>query len=340
MDAKTATFTAIAIRTQGMADLPKRLRQYSKSSVYRALDILKEDDLVEVRGGLVSVATNSRAQRLKGIHVLAVTHGIDPERLLRDSYLQVWKAIEDTVTLEELVEETSLSYSMVRKIVKFFRRAGLVTEVRLKPLEVEKSGEHPVNQALEKLIKRPGETVELPYPGRLTSIKLAGTPTATESLLHDELEEGVSIGGQDWSWSYGGGKESIDVATILEELGREEVFLDQLKTIDGVQEFCLHMLTFWELDYGRLLELSKEQDYVNQVGCWLNLVQRFAPDLVKEGVVEEFLEDKSGKMRVFPEGVKALEGEPRPEWVKEYEDKWNVELRFSIAALAQEARNI
>lgn len=339
MDAKTATFTAIAIRTQRSSDLPKKLRQYSKSSVYRALNVLKKEDLVEIKRGLVSVASNSRAQRLKRIHVLAVAHGIDPERLLRDSYLQVWGAIEDTITLEGLVEETSLSYSMVRKIVKFFRRAGLVTEVRLNPLEVEKSGEHPVNQALETYLK-PEESVELPYPGRLPSVRLAGSPTTTESLLYDELEKGVSVGGQDWSWSYGGGRESIDVATILEKLGREEIFLDQLKTIDGVQEFCLHMLAIWDLDYDRLLELSKKQDYVNQVGCWLDLVQRFAPDLIKADVVEEFFENKSGKTRGFPEGVKTPEGELRPEWVKEYEEKWNVELRFSIAALAQEARNL
>jgi len=171
-------------------------------------------------------------------------------------------------------------------------------------------------------------------------IKLAGTPTVTEVLLHDELERGVSLGGRGWSWSYGRGEESIEVASILEKLGREDIFLEQLKTLGGAQEFCLHMLAAWDLNYDRLLELSREKGLVNQVGCWLDLVRRFAPNIIKGDVVKKFLQHRSGRLQIFPREGKARAGEPRPGWVGEYEKKWNVDLRLSVAAIAQEARGL
>lgn len=339
MDAETATFTAIALRSQKRADLPKKLGGYSKSSVYRALNLLEEKDLVETDGKIVTVATNSEAQRLGRIHILAITHGIDPGRLLRESHLEVWRAIEGSVTLKELVEETGFSYPTVREIVNFFRTSDLVDENRLKPLEVEKN-DHPLNRALRLHLEGPTPPLELPYPGRFPSKRLAGIPETTESLLYDELEKGISLGQGDWSWSYGAGEESIDIASVLRDLGREEVFLDQLKTVDGAQEFCLHMLVAWELDFDRVLELSKEQDFVNQVGCWLDLVRKFAPDLVGENVVEKFLRNRSEKVRSFPETGRAMDEELGLEWIERYEDRWNVRLRFSIAAFVQEVRNL
>lgn len=339
MDAETAAFTAIALQGQERADLPKKLRGYSKSSIYRALNLLEEKNLVETNGKIVTVATNSEAQRLRRIHILAITHGIDPGRLLRESYLEVWGAIGGPVTLKELMEKTGFSYPTVREIVNFFRRSDLVDENRLKPLEVEKNS-HPLNQALHSHLEEPIPPVELPYPGRLPSRRLAGTPETTESLLYDELERGISLGEKDWSWSYGTGEESIDIASVLQNLSQEEVFLDQLKTADGAQEFCLHMLVAWELDFDRLLDLSKKQDSVNQVGCWLDLVRRFAPDLVEKNTVEKFFQNRSEKARSFPETARAVGRELELEWVEQYEDRWNLRLRFSIAAFAQEVKNL
>ncbi|MEA1905146.1 MAG: hypothetical protein U9M97_04625, partial [Candidatus Hadarchaeota archaeon] len=301
---------------------------------------LRKENLVEVVNGLATVASNSRTQQLRRIHILAMAHGIDPERLLQNSSLNVWRNIGESATLSGLAEKTGLSYPMVRKIVNLFRSAELVSETRLKPLKVEKAREHPVSQVLESYLKEPTPPVELPYPGRLPSRRLAGTPTTTGILLHDELEKGISLGGRGWSWSYGAGDESIDVTSILENLGREDIFLEQLKTLNGAQEFCLHMLAAWDLDHDRLLELSKKEDFVNQVGCWLDLARRFAPDLVKYDVVEKFLQHRSGRLRTFPEGVKTRTREPKPKWVRGYEKKWNVSLRLSVAALAQEARNL
>lgn len=339
MDAETATFTAIALRSQKRSDLPKKLRGYSKSSIYRALNLLEEKDLVEVKNKIVTVASDSRAQRLRRIHILAVTHGIDPERLLRESYLEIWKAIEESISLADLVERTGFSYPTVREVVNFFRRSNLVIENRLKPLEVEKN-DHPLNRELRLYMEEPTPPVEIPYPGRLPSRRLAGTPETAESLLYDELERGISLGERDWSWSYGTGEESIDIAPVLKNLGQEEVFLDQLKTINGVQEFCLHMLVAWDLDFDKLLDLSKKQDFVNQTGCWLDLVRRFAPGLVEKSIVEKFSLNRVEKVQDFPRIGEAMERELELEWVEEYEEKWNVRLRFSIAAFVQEVKNL
>lgn len=339
MDAKTATFIAIVLGSRKKADLPKKLRGYSKSSVYRALNLLEKEGLVETSGKIVWLPVNSRVRRLKRIHILAMTHGIDPEHLLRKSHLEVWKAIEGSVTLKEVMRKTDLSYPAVRNIVNFFRRSGLVDETQLKPLEVKKTS-HPVNRVLRLHLEGPTIPVEIPYPGRLPSKRMVGTPEAIKSLLYDELERGISIGGSGWSWSYGTGKGSIDVASILQNPGYEEVFLDQLETVSGAQEFCLHMLVAWDLDFDRLLDLSKKQDFVNSVGCWLDLIRRFAPNLVEEEVVEKFFENRSEKVRSFPDTAKATERALELEWVKGYEDRWNVRLRFSIAAFVQEVKNL
>lgn len=339
MDAETATFTAIALRSQRKSNLPKELRGYSKSSIYRALSLLEKENLVKTTGKVVAVATNSKAQRLRRIHILAITHGIDPERLLKESYLDVWKAIEGPVTLKDLIEKTGFSYPTVREIVNFFRHSNLVDESRLKPLEVEKNN-HPLNQALRLHLEEPTPPVELPYPGRLPSKRLVGTPETTESLLYDELERGISLGENGWSWSYGTDEEGIDIASVLQNLSQEEVFLDQLKTVNGAQEFCLHMLVAWELDFDKLFDLSKERDFVNQMGCWLDLVRRFAPNLVEKTIVNKFFQSRTKKVQSFPETVKSAEKELELEWIEEYEDRWNVRLRFSIPAFVQEVKNL
>ncbi len=338
MDAETATFIAIALKSQEKANLPKKLKGYSKSSIYRALNLLEEKNLVEIKNKIVTVANNSKAQRLRRIHILAITHGIDPERLLRESHLEVWKSLKESTTLADLVEITELSYPTVREIVNFFRRSNLVEEKKLKPLEIEIS-DHPLNRELRLYLEKP-TPLEIPYPGRMPSKRLAGTPEIAENLLYDELERGVSTGEGDWSWIYSTGKESIDITSVLKNLNQEEVFLDQLSTINGAQEFCLHMLVAWNLDFDKLLDLSEKHNFVNQTGFWFDLVRRFAPSLVPKTTIEKFYQNKSNKVQRFPRTGKAVEEELEIEWIGEYEKKWNVKIRFSIAAFVQEVKNL
>lgn len=123
--------------------------------------------------------------------------------------------------------------------------------------------------------------------------------------------------------------------SLEEDLEMEELFLRDIRTPEGVEDFCLLPIASGRLDYGRLLELAKEKDLVNAVGCYLDILSDtgVTPDKAE---IEEIRKNLSKRKSVF---LREERKYGKSGWEGRYEGKWNVDLYLDIGAIRHGVRS-
>ena len=90
-----------------------------------------------------------------------------------------------------------------------------------------------------------------------------------------------------------------------------------------------------KLDFQKLLALSKEQDMVNIVGCFLDVVNNIR-NFTSAETIRMFKENMTKKKRVFLPEEKQF---GKSGWETSYEEKWNIDLYLDLGAIKHGVRS-
>ncbi len=313
---------------------------YSRDSIYSSVSNLKrKGHLLKFRKGkevVVSLSRSPDARRQAELWVESVAHGVDPEAFDQDSVVTTWKhlATRQDGSVKECVDATGLSYESVRKAFHFFLDSSLARIVTKKPLRVALQ-EGGLNRHLERSFLDPPEQRVFALSATAFTKFYAPPSQVRELLLADEGS--TMIRGVQRRVRAGSPLRIIEV--MQEEVTPETVFLRELHTPDGAEDFCIQILSNHSLNFEQLLRLSRERGEVNVVGCYLGLLSDLNPDLVAKGEVKRFLPFVSGG-----DPIVFLESEEefgKDGWGEEpYERKWNVDLYLDLGAIEHGMRAV
>ena len=127
MDARTAVFALVSLRASGIGELAGKL-PYAKTTVYSKVEgLVKDGLLVKIRGKkgpMVAVSDGWRPQKLREAHIRALSHGIDPEILLRESTIAVWRSLDKERSVPAVSKSAGISGKWAREVLGFLRRHG------------------------------------------------------------------------------------------------------------------------------------------------------------------------------------------------------------------------
>ena len=335
MDPKTAVLSIIAIKPHALKDLVGRL-PYASSTIYEAVRILKDEGLVKVEYDLVIIGEGFHAKKTSDIHVLALSHGIDPGFLLRESTLNIWKELEELHGYKEIQDRTGYSHVTVKHVISYLEKKGLVIYRKRKPVVVERNDDHPVNEALKTLLSEREESTGYHYPGTIPFEENYLTPEELERALFDKIEEGISVKGTGFLVKDDKGTISI-LESADEAPSLEEIFLNNLLTTEGVEDLCIKLLNTGKIDLEKLLELSADKQMASVVGCYLDILNHIDDELVSDEIIKKFLGSSHGeKRRIF---LKQEKSYGKSGWGGEYEEKWNIDLYLDLDAIKHGVRS-
>ncbi len=345
MNARSAVFALISIRSQPLRKLVKRL-PYASPTVYNAVYQLEEENKVKVENGVVMVVEEYRPQKLSDIYIQSLSHGIDPEFLTRDSTLSVWKALEVVTTIKDVRVETGLSGVSVKKILSYLKEKNLVLYLKRKPIIAEYNKDHPLYSLLNEYLgeEYPGtgkERRSVQYPGSIPFLDIMETPDQIEKILYQQIDESLTV--KDTGFLIKGESERITILESVDrELSYEETFLKKLFTTQGVEEYCILMVKQGLLDYEELISLAEEQKVVNIVGCYLDILnsvdeQSIDEQMVPASVIEIFLKHKLKYKYIFLSQEKEY---GKHGWEALFEKQWNLDLYLDLGAVKHGVRSL
>lgn len=316
-----------------------RYSGYSTSSVYKAAnDLQRAGFLIKFKEGKEVVASLSRspeARRLSRLYVAAIAHGVDPEVLVRESVVDIWRwvGINPSATVRECAEVTGLSYETVRNAFHSLMNAGLAKAHSQRPLRISLE-EGDLNRHMGRcFLNPPHQTVftlsTAPF------VKLYAKPDQLEDLLLSE-EEPLVIEGLERNIRPEG---RVKIGVVMEEDATpERVFLKELQTVDGVEDLCIQLLKGHGMDYEQLLRLSRDRGLVNVAGCYLDILSDLGPGLVRKDDAERFLPFVTGgRAPVF---LRSEEPFGKEGWEGPYEARWNVNLFLDLGAIEHGIRAV
>ncbi|MFO7991071.1 MAG: hypothetical protein R6U61_02110 [Thermoplasmata archaeon] len=334
MDAKTAVFSTVSIKSHTIKELIDKL-PYSSDMVYRVVgELEKEGLLVKTRKGkevLLRVSDDYKSQILREIHIKALSYGIDPEVLLRDSTIMVWKALGEAKFVEDIQQHVDLSKKWIRKILNFLERSDLVHFKKKRPIVAVKKEEHKLNDLLDTHFSKVNKSEDVYQPGRFSFEKRYEVPKEIEKELYEKIDSGLTV--QDTDYLVRGEKMNI-LESVPEEPSIEEIFIRELETVEGVEDFCIRLIKSNQMDYEKLLELAKEEGKVNIVGCYLDILGDIGVTIDPEEI-SMFEENVKDRKMIFLEEEKKY---GKNDWEKKYEKKWNVDLYLDIGAIRHGVR--
>jgi len=335
MDSRSAVMSIIAIKPQSMRDLLNRL-PFAPSTIYEAVRDLEEKNLLRREDELILVADGFKAKKIADIHILSLGHGIDPEFILKESTLSIWKTLEAERRYEDVKDLTGYSLVTVKNIISHLVEIGLAIFKRRKPVIVVRKDDHPINKELQKLLSREQNGETYYYPGTIPFKEEYVTPDELQKILFDRIGEGISIKNTGFLVKNGKGTvsilESTDKVPLLEEL-----FLKKLLTTEGVEDICIKILKTGELDLDGLLSLSVDTKMTSVVGCYLDILKDLDEDIVSDEIIEKYLGLSYGeKKKTF---LKQESSFGKSGWESEYEKKWNIDLYLDLDAIRHGVRS-
>jgi DNA-binding transcriptional regulator YhcF (GntR family) len=330
MTAQSAVFSALSIKPHKTRELISKL-PYTEHAIYKALRCLADKGLIEKRRQsrevLVEISRDYATQKLRQVYIKALTFGIDPEMLTRDSTLTVWKQLDAAKTLKELQEDTGFSYLWVRNIVRFLEDSGLVVYEKRKPMIAVLNKEHELNTLLRQYIGEEKEPDRIYLEGTVPFEWLVKTPAEIERILYQKIDGSLTI--KDTGFTINGEDKLSVVESVDKELTLEELFLHEIETVEGVENICIRLVESGRLDYVRLLELAEQKEMVNVVGCYLDILNDIK-ELVSPEVIGEFQKNVSKRKATFLKEEKRYGKEG---WEERFEAKWNVDLYLDTGAI-------
>jgi CTP-dependent riboflavin kinase len=339
MNIKSAIFGLICVKPHTINNVVKRL-PYSTDSIYNAVEeMLKEKKIVKIKtdGEMqLDVPKNYKDQKRKEFFIKSLSYGVDPEILIRENILLVWKALDASKTVKELTKKTKLSEKSVRKYLKFFADSELVKFEKRKPLIAVKVNGHPLVSLLNSMIKELNTTERVYSTGSNPFEEIITTPDEIERILYEKIDDSLTI--KKTGFIVKGKRDKIAVLeSVTTKQTTEEVFLNKLMTPEGVEDACIQILAKHKINFDMLLERAIERNLVNQVGCYLNILSDINKKLVPHEILKKFHDNISNKKYIF------LKDEMRygkSVWEKKYEEKWNVDLYLDIGAVEHGVRGI
>lgn len=337
MNAKSAVFATLSIRPHKINELIDKL-PYSKHTIYTALQSLAEEGSITKRKekGRVIAETSKdyETQKMREIYIKTLSYGIDPEILLRDSTLKIWKQLLKSRTLKDLQRITGFSYLWVRNIVKFLVDSKLAVYEKQKPLIAILKNEHELNLLLIQFTRKKRPSKRLFYEGTVPFEKLIKTPSEIEKILYQKIDSSLAI--KDTGFVIRGEDKISLVESVESELTVEKLFLREIMSPEGVEDFCIRLVAQGKLDYDKLLKLAKEKDMVNTVGCYLDILNGIKK-MVALRFIKEFEKHLTKRKTTF---LKEERRYGKGGWEGKYEEKWNVDLYLDIGAIRHGVRSI
>lgn len=331
-------FASLSIRPHTIRELINKL-PYSSFTVYEAVKDLEKKELVrKIRRGknvLIIVSDGYKPQKLREIYIRALSFGVDPELLLRDNTIAVWKSIEKPKTLEAVQKDVKLSGKWIKKIIRFLVDSNLAVYEKRKPIIAVLREEHELNKLLKTFREKEEKTGVVYYEGIIPFEKLIKTPENVEKTLYEKIDESLTI--KDTGFLIRGNRGRLSILESTEkELSIEELFLREISTPEGVEDFCIRLIASKKIDYKHLLMLAKKKDMVNIVGCYLDVLNSIKK-IVESDVIKVFERNISKHKRIFltPEKRYGKEG-----WEDKYEKKWNVDIYLDIGAIRHGVRSV
>ena len=339
MNARSAIFAALSIKPHKISELIDKL-PYSHHTIYKTLELLTADGLVTKRrekGKVVAeTSKNYTTQKLREIYIKTLTYGIDPEILLRESSLIIWDQLGKPKTLKELQKKSGFSYIWVRNAVIFLVNSNLAILKKRKPMIIILNSEHELNILLKQYTEKKddNDSKRIYYESTIPFERLIKTPTEIEEILYQKIDSSLTI--RDTGFTIRGKDKLSVVESVERELSPEQFFLKEIKTLEGVEDFCIRLIASKKLNYERLLNLAKEMEMVNIIGCYLNIINDLKK-MVGSAVIKKF------QKNVFKQKVMFLKSEKKygkGGWEDKYEAKWNVDLYLDIGSIRHGVRSI
>ncbi len=334
MNAKSAVFALVSIRSHPLRRLVNRL-PYAQSTVYNAVSQLEEENKVEKKKGIIRVSEDYPAQKLSEIYVRSLIHGIDPEFITRESTLSIWKSLEDVSTVREIMKETGYSAVSVKKILAYLKDKGLVVYSKKKPIIAHRNMEHPLNKLLKDHLQPEKEIRTMRYPGSIPFREIIETPDEVERILYQHIDDSLSI--KDTGFLVKGDSDRVTILESVEsELTNEEIFLNKLFTAEGVADLCILMIKQEMVDHDKLFELAKNENVVNVVGCYFDILNSL-DDIVSTHIVDKYLEYEPKNEKTFLSQEKRY---GKQGWEEPFEERWNVDLYLDIDEISHGVRSL
>ena len=338
MNASSAVFASLSIRPHTIKELINKL-PYSSFTVYEAVKDLEKKGLIrKIRRGknvIVIVSDGYKLQKLREIYIRALSFGIDPEMLLRDTTMTVWKSIEKPKTLEEIQENVKLSDKWIKKILRFLVDSNLAVYEKRKPIIAVLRKEHGLNKLLKAFTEKEEETGTVYYEGTIPFEKQVKTPENIEKTLYEKIDESLTI--KDTGFLIRGENGRLSILESVEKaLSIEELFLREINTPEGVEDFCIRLIVSKKIDYKHLLMLAKKKNMVNVVGCYLDVLNSIKK-IVEPDVIKAFEKNISKRKRTFLRQEKRYGKEG---WEDKYEKKWRIDIYLDIGAIRHGVRSV
>ncbi len=337
MNARSAVFATLSIKPHKISELIEKL-PYSHHTIYKILKLLVVDGLVTKRKekGKVVVETskNYTTQKLREIYIKALTYGIDPEILLRESSLIIWAQLYKPKTLKELQKNTGFSYMWVRNVVIFLVDSNLAILKKRKPMIINLNSEHELNILIKQYTEKKEDSKRIYYESTIPFERLIKTPTEIEEILYRKIDGSLTI--RDTGFTIRGKDKLSVVESVEQELSPEQFFLKEIKSLEGVEDFCIRLIASKKLNYDRLLKLAKEMGVVNIIGCYLNIVNDLKK-MVKSAVIRKFQKNVTKQKVIF---LKSERKFGKGGWEDKYEEKWNVDLYLDLGSIRHGVRSI
>lgn len=337
MNAKSSLFAVVSIKPQGIRELIHRL-PYSRHSIYHAVSDLKNEGvIVKTRRGygwVLDVADGYRPQKMREIYIQALSHGVDPEILLRKNTIRVWNALKKPHTLDEIKKEVDLSERWIKKLLKFLVDSGLVLYRKRKPIIAVLNESNELNHFLKSFTEMQIAKTTY-YADSLPFNEIIQTPTKIERLLYEKIESNLTV--KDTGFQIRGKNGKVNVLESIEdEPSLESIFLLKLLTSEGVEDICIRLLASNKMNYNNLFILAQERDMVNIVGCYLDILNSIKK-FVDINIINNYRKNISKHKKKF---IKGDEKYGKEGWVKKYERKWNIDLYLDIGAIRHGVRAV
>ena len=338
MNAKISMLSLLSIRPHLIREVI-RLLPYSRHTVYKTVSNLHMSGHITRRrvGKDVEVALSNRydSDLLGRLLRNAIVHGIDPERIIDDDTRSVYSSIMGERTLDELRNETGLSYSRVRRSVEVLLDGNVIVRTKKRPLTLRRVPDHPLGRLLDSSSRYDAnERVVLASVSSPVRVHLL-RPEDLERVLFEHLEDGLSVRGTGLM-TIGEGPLEVYMST-QEGVSPEDLFLQLLDTPEGVEDLCPQMIAGRLIDLVSLSKLALERNMVNELGVYLEVLTEMGLDVPEETIA--FLESNVGGSTVtFPH----WEEEPtfKDKVHVRFEQKWNVNLRIDMEALTHGVRSL
>lgn len=339
MNIKSAIFGLVCIKPYAISSIVNRL-PYSPDSIYNAIEqMLKEEKIVKIKTNgetRVDIQKNYRNQKLREFYIKALSYGVDPEILLRKNSLLMWKTLDSCDNVNDITKKTKLSEKSVRKFLNMFENNGLVKFEKRKPLIVVKMKNHPLTFILDSMLKETDPIDRIYSLGSTPFEEIITTPDEIEKILYEKIDESLTI--KRTGFIVKGKRDKIAILeSVRIKLTPEEIFITKATTPEGAEDTCIKILASKKMNYAVLLKLAIEENLVNQIGCYLDIIFNIDRQLVSYEVIKNFHDNISDKKGIF---LKEEMKYGKSGWETKYEKKWNVDLYLDIGAIEHGVRGL